>query len=100
MLVKELLSTPDKWTKGCAARDVDGVPVSPESPSAECFCLYGAIVHCYGDGPQKEIVARKVRDSIYRVYRHSCSMLDPAPYGASSCLLSLHHTRSTHYANT
>lgn len=42
-LAKDLIATPDRWTQGVSARDVYGMEVDPENPTAKCFCLTGAL---------------------------------------------------------
>jgi hypothetical protein len=41
--VKELLSVPERWTKGAFARVVDGRGVFYNNPKACSFCLLGGI---------------------------------------------------------
>lgn len=48
MKVKELLDRPERWTKGAIARRADGCMTSVEDRGAVCWCLWGAMVHCYG----------------------------------------------------
>jgi hypothetical protein len=40
--VRELLSAPERWTKGYGARNSEGTPVDSFSPDACCWCLVGA----------------------------------------------------------
>lgn len=40
---KSLIDSPEKWTQGVCARNIDGKEVSVHSPSAVCFCSEGAI---------------------------------------------------------
>lgn len=47
MKVRELLSSPDKWTQDFGARGADGLSIEWDSPEATCWCLIGAIVKCY-----------------------------------------------------
>lgn len=54
MKIKELLSGPEKWTKGHAAINAAGVAVSPYSADACCWCLIGALNKCYPDSPSPE----------------------------------------------
>ena len=42
-IAKELISTPETWTKGQLARDVNGNAVSSLLPTAVCYCGQGAI---------------------------------------------------------
>lgn len=42
--VRELLSTPARWTKGASARDVAGDAVDPLSHKAVCWCVMGAVL--------------------------------------------------------
>lgn len=48
MKVKELLSSPERWTQGFIARDLDGDGCGPTAAEAVCWCLTGALVKCYG----------------------------------------------------
>jgi hypothetical protein len=45
--VGKLLSDESKWTKGAYARDKDGVEGTKSFKAAVCWCLSGAIIHCY-----------------------------------------------------
>lgn len=47
MKAYELLSSPEKWTKGTYARDEEGNSISCKSPEAVQFCALGAIERCY-----------------------------------------------------
>lgn len=49
MKAHELLSSPEKWTKGALAKDADGNTVSACHPKATCFCVLGAVEKCYPD---------------------------------------------------
>lgn len=49
MKPSELIDTPEKWTKGCAARTVAGVPTSSWSKDACCWCIWGGFNKCYDD---------------------------------------------------
>lgn len=40
---RELISDPERWTVGYAARDEHANPTSPMSKNAKCFCAIGAI---------------------------------------------------------
>jgi hypothetical protein len=51
MKAYELLSSPEKWTKGAYARDEEGVSISCKSPEAVQFCSLGAIERCYPNNP-------------------------------------------------
>jgi len=45
---RKLIETPERWTKGDAAKDRDGVPVGMKSRAAVCFCAAGAIARASG----------------------------------------------------
>jgi hypothetical protein len=62
MKIKELLSTPDKWTKGLAARNKKGEPVFTSDKDAYSFCLLGACAKCYPDLLNCVEVEKKIRD--------------------------------------
>jgi hypothetical protein len=46
---KLLEKGPDRWIKGDMARTQDGYCIEPGSPSAFCFCAWGAIGHVGGN---------------------------------------------------
>lgn len=41
--VKELLNSPERWTKESYGRNANGMPVMGNDPRAVCFCLLGAV---------------------------------------------------------
>lgn len=43
---RSLLSDPDKWTTGAAAKTEDGEHTNGFNPEAVCFCMIGALEHC------------------------------------------------------
>lgn len=61
MKVKELLSSKSKWTKGATARDSQGSGCYCNSLSACCWCLSGAIYHCYPDDDEANSIHLLVR---------------------------------------
>lgn len=40
---KEIISSPERWTQGCYARDKNNFRVASDSPRAVKFCAQGAI---------------------------------------------------------
>lgn len=51
MKAKELIATPDTWTKDELAKDAFGVATDPLGPNARCYCSIGAVIkahHFYG----------------------------------------------------
>lgn len=64
--VKKLLNSPYKWTKGADARTKDGHPVVQSDPDAVCWCITGAITHCYGPD-SRETIFDMVRFKIQRL---------------------------------
>ncbi len=42
--IKALIADPAHWTKGAAARDADNMHVEFNSPTAKCYCLWGAVL--------------------------------------------------------
>lgn len=44
--VGDLLSDPERWTKGTLAADVTGMTVDPKDPRACRWCLVGAMMKC------------------------------------------------------
>lgn len=47
--VRELLSDPDRWTRGSVARTADDAETHPRSRNAVAWCLVGAAEHCATD---------------------------------------------------
>lgn len=68
MKIRELLSTPDRWTSGCTARTAEGWPVAALDYSgplalhhlARSWCLLGAIDKCYPVPSDATAVVKKV----------------------------------------
>lgn len=49
MKVSELLSDESKWTQKAMARNRSGEEIELRSPNACKWCLFGAILRCYGE---------------------------------------------------
>lgn len=49
MKIRELLSDESKWTQQTCARDQNGERTEIGDPTATKFCIYGAIIKCYGE---------------------------------------------------
>jgi len=47
MKIRELLKTPEKWTRGTFAKGIRGDSVHFASKHAVCWCLMGAVYQCY-----------------------------------------------------
>lgn len=52
MKAHELLSSPEKWTKGVGARDAAGQPATADETAAS-WCMLGAIHCCYPDSSRE-----------------------------------------------
>ena len=67
MTVQELLDSPEKWTKYNYARqrfsEENSTIVNPEDPVANCWCLHGAIIKCYG---RQNDEASEARTKLYK----------------------------------
>lgn len=59
--VKALLSSPDRWTRGCLARDSEGEPTNLFGPDAVCWCLVGAIRKVEPDLIKNLFAVRKLK---------------------------------------
>jgi len=57
MKIRDLLSDITRWTKGASARNLEGESVLATEPCA-CYCVYGALVHCYGFTGAAAVYAR------------------------------------------
>ncbi len=62
MKIKELL-TESNWIQGAEAETSKGLKCYANNPDATCFCLYGAIIKCYGDN--KLDVYEKIIEELY-----------------------------------
>ncbi len=69
MLVKDLLNSPNRWTKGVYARDCDGNGIASNNRNAVCWCLAGAINYCY------EFESKKTKTKVAEAIK-GCSLLD------------------------
>lgn len=47
MKIRQLLSSPKKWTQEYYSYDKDGNRCEPNSKEAVCWCLGGAVLRCY-----------------------------------------------------
>ncbi len=68
MKVKELLADPERWTIGTFARDEAGLDVNSNAPNARCWCLMGAVYHCYSSYAERVRVMRKLEDDIEKQF--------------------------------
>jgi hypothetical protein len=48
---RELIAKPERWTRGCGARNASGQDVNAHSDDATCWCAIGAIVKVSDDNP-------------------------------------------------
>lgn len=60
MKMRDLLDSPDKWTKGAYARNAAGNECLPIADEACCWCLRGAFIRCYADTKTGEAAGRKL----------------------------------------
>lgn len=67
MKAYELLDKPEKWTQGTSARNHRHLSVDPNSPSAVCFCLLGAIDRCYPNYKERIEVEDKIRERLAHI---------------------------------
>lgn len=68
---KAKIDTPEKWTQGTFARDVNARPVSPTDgvgyPNATCFCSIGAIAAAYWAAHEDVVTYKTAIDTLYAV---------------------------------
>lgn len=65
MKIRELFSSPEKWTKGCYARTSGHAQIPPFDPdfqNAACYCLIGAVKRCYSPFQETEIIEKIVKE--------------------------------------
>ena len=48
MKAYEVISSPEKWTKGTYARDSSGFPTGSRCSESVCWCAVGALTVAYG----------------------------------------------------
>ena len=53
----ELLDSPEKWTRGWYARTEYGDRTGANCVDATCWCMKGAITHCYPYGLWDVVIA-------------------------------------------
>lgn len=58
MKIRELYSDPTRWTKGCFAKNKEGIAVPFRSSDAYAFCLMGAVSYCYSDNDNDEMALK------------------------------------------
>lgn len=77
MKVKELLASPSAWTTRTYARNEHGHPVTVTCTDACCFCLAGAVYHCYSsDLQQQQLALAKLESVIKRRTRLSYCVIE------------------------
>jgi hypothetical protein len=64
MKVKELLDSPERWTKGFQARNALGRPAMANSKQAMCWCLGGAINRCYPTIEHRRVVLDRIFETV------------------------------------
>jgi hypothetical protein len=64
----ELLSSPEKWTKGADARNSNGNIVYTNSDDASCFCLRGAVILCRISLPTARTKLRAALTKLYPTF--------------------------------
>ena len=55
-----LLSDRSKWTQGALARTASGESIRPRHVDASSWCLYGALLWCYGINTYHDTVLPRV----------------------------------------
>ena len=68
---RETLSDPTRWTQGAYARSASGRRLWFESPSAVCWCAYGALGKHSGLHPEEGRAAdflRRAADELFDLY--------------------------------
>ncbi len=58
MKVKELFNSPKRWQQYSNACDKDKKTVPPESAQAVSWCLFGAVIKCYGPSKTKKVLGK------------------------------------------
>jgi len=54
MKIRELLDSPEKWTKQWYAYNKEGRRTNCSDDDATCWCLMGAVAKCYGSNIKEE----------------------------------------------
>jgi hypothetical protein len=60
---RKIIENRRHWTRGVAARDRKGIPVTPDDPGASCWCVLGALFRVSADAKQPStiIAGKKVQ---------------------------------------
>lgn len=64
MKLKELFTSPDKWTQGAEAKDKKGNIIPVFHPNAVSFCLMGGIHRCYNTFAEELDIINKISKHI------------------------------------
>lgn len=75
MKVKELLDSPEKWTKEAIARDEFGISTYLECKNAKSFCLLGGIIKCYGYDFAGDIIS-EIEFNIRKIFNSKLDLID------------------------
>lgn len=70
MKIKDLLDSPEKWTKRAFARDKTGGVVSEFSDDAVCWCLLGAAVKCHNYNDEFAHACEKLEQAVDTLFSH------------------------------
>ena len=77
MKITDILTGPEKWTKGALARSETGQTVYPTDEGAKCFCLIGAIIRAYP--PELDSQVRQKIFAVLDPKEHNISTWQDAP---------------------
>jgi hypothetical protein len=66
--VGRLLKTSKQWTQGTNARTKKGPgnQCDPDSEKAKCWCLFGAVLKCYGDSNERWAAVTRLETALGR----------------------------------
>ena len=86
---RALVDTPEKWTWGTIARDASGRSVPFDSPSAVCFCAYGAVSAACDHGASGSAAWCRLREALPAGWPGGVSLYNDYPSTMHADILAL-----------
>jgi len=76
---RDLISDPERHTRGANARNAEGNPVPPQSPESVCYCMVGALLKFDPVGPKGMAALGFLRAALPYSFDHISTLNDHWP---------------------